>query len=168
MQSAVTKLIDLNKFRITKSGSFCVGQIVKITEEGQALVNYLGNAIGPVEARSVIDTPSKPDNHGGGDVSVLLVFEDGDITLPIIVGIIHNTLYPLTSSEAVTVPMDGPRDVVLDGRKMVLDAKEEIVLRCGKSSVTLKKDGKIVVKGAQIVSQASGTNKIRGAAVRIN
>ncbi|MCC6418741.1 MAG: hypothetical protein IT429_10940, partial [Gemmataceae bacterium] len=48
------------------------------------------------------------------------------------------------------------------------DAKEEIVLRCGKSSITLRKDGKVVVLGAEVVSRASGTNKIKGAAVRIN
>jgi hypothetical protein len=50
----------------------------------------------------------------------------------------------------------------------VFDAKDEIQLRCGKSSVTLRKDGKIEIKGTQIVSRASGVNRIKGASVAIN
>jgi len=51
---------------------------------------------------------------------------------------------------------------------MVFNAEKEIELCCGKSSLIMKKDGRIVIKGIQLVSRASGVNKIKGAAVRIN
>lgn len=168
MQSAITDLINLNNLWTTEAISFCVGEIVKITEEGRAMVDYPGNPMGPLEARSVINAPFKREDYSGGNISVLLFFENGDPTLPIVAGIIHDTLYPLAPSEEMTVSMERPHDAVLDGKKMILEAKEELVLHCGKSSVTLKKDGKIVLKGTKIVSRASGTNKIKGAAVRIN
>lgn len=168
MQSAVMNLINLNNLRTTEAISFCVGEIAKITEDGRAIVDYPGNSTGPLEARSVVNAPFKREDYSGGNISVLLFFENGDPTLPIIGGIIHDTLYPFAPPEEVTVSMERPHDAVLDGNKMILEAKEEIVLHCGKSSVTLKKDGKIVLKGIQIVSRASETNKIKGAAVRIN
>lgn len=59
-------------------------------------------------------------------------------------------------------------DARVDGRRVVLHADDEILLECGASSILLRKDGKIIVKGAQIVSRASGRHKIRGASVQIN
>ncbi len=168
MQSAITDVINLNILLTTEAISFCVGEIVKITEEGCAMVDYPGNPMGHLEARSVINDPSNCNINVQGSIPVLLLFENGDPTLPIIIGIIRDTLYPLAPSEEMTVYMERPHDAVLDGKKMILEAKEEIVLHCGKSSVALKKDGKIVLKGTKIVSRASGTNKIKGSAVRIN
>jgi hypothetical protein len=68
----------------------------------------------------------------------------------------------------MTVSLDRPSEAILDGQRIVFDAQNEIVLRCGKSSLTLRKDGKVVVRGTEIVSRASRTNKIKGAAVQIN
>jgi hypothetical protein len=124
--------------------------------------------MGPIEARSVIDVPPRSDYHDQRGIPVLLIFEHENPALPIIVGIIHDTLYSPVPTEEGTLTVERPRDAVIDGRKIVFDAKEEIMLRCGRSSVILRKDGKIVVKGTQIVSRASGTQKIKGASVRIN
>lgn len=168
MQGAVRQLTELTRVQPSEVGGFCVGQIVHITKDGRALVDYAGNQGGPVGARSVIDGASDHDNHSQENIPVLLVFENGDPTLPIIVGIIRETLYQATSLKEAASSVKRQREAILDGRKVSLDAKEEIVLRCGKSSVTLRKDGKIIVKGTQIVSRASGTNKIKGASIRIN
>lgn len=170
MKSAVIRLNDPNTLRGTEFIAFSVGEIVKITEEGRAVVDYPGNPMGPVEARSVIGSSPQQTSEREQLFPVLLAFENGDPALPIIVGIIRHSLYPPISSHEVTLSIDNdkPQDAVVDGRKVVLEAKEEIVLHCGQSFITLKKDGKIVVKGTQIVSRASRTNKIKGAAVRIN
>jgi hypothetical protein len=124
--------------------------------------------MGPVEARSIITTPSEHGYHSKTSIPILLVFENGDPSLPIIIGIIRDTLCPLVTSQEITLSRQQPCDVIIDGSTMIFDAKEEIVLRCGKSSVTLTKEGKIVIKGTQIVSRSSGTHKIKGASVRIN
>jgi hypothetical protein len=51
---------------------------------------------------------------------------------------------------------------------VILKARERIELRVGQSSVVLSKDGRVTVKGEEVVSRAMGVNKIRGAAVKIN
>ena len=61
-----------------------------------------------------------------------------------------------------------PVDAVLDGRRVVLEAHDEIVLRCGESSISLRKDGKVVIRGRELVSRAAEINKIKGGAVHIN
>jgi hypothetical protein len=169
MESTVTKLIDAGILQDSEAKSFCLGKIIMITDEGRALVDYPDNQMGPLAARSVIDVPARYYRLGTVNIPVLMVFEDGDLNLPIIVGIIQDTVFPVEPSEEIILkPVKQQRDVVVDGKKMVFDAKEEIVLRCGKSSVTLKKDGKIVVKGTRITNRASATNKIKGASVLVN
>jgi len=42
------------------------------------------------------------------------------------------------------------------------------VLRCGKASVVLRKDGRVTVKGTHIVSASTGPHKIKGASVELN
>lgn len=95
---------------------------------------------------------------------VVLLFEGGDPRQPIVVGVIQDARQSReathTAPQAVTVQSDGERFVV--------DAEREIVLRCGEASITLTRAGKVIIKGAYIVSRSSGLNKIKGAAVDIN
>jgi hypothetical protein len=48
------------------------------------------------------------------------------------------------------------------------EAGKEIVLRCGDASITLTRAGKILIKGAYVLSRSSGVNRIQGGAVEIN
>lgn len=52
--------------------------------------------------------------------------------------------------------------------RIELVAEQEIVLRCGDASITLTKAGKIVLRGAYVLSRSSGVNKIKGGSVQIN
>jgi hypothetical protein len=54
------------------------------------------------------------------------------------------------------------------GETLVFAAEEEIRLVCGKSSITLTRNGRVVVKGVEIVSRGTRTNKIKGGSVSIN
>lgn len=56
----------------------------------------------------------------------------------------------------------------VDGERLVLEAEKEIVLRCGKSSITLTADGRVNVKGKQLLSRADGQNRVQGASVQLN
>jgi len=49
-----------------------------------------------------------------------------------------------------------------------LEATEEVVLKCGKSSIVLNAQGKVLVKGSEVISRAAGEIKIRGVFVSIN
>ena len=69
---------------------------------------------------------------------------------------------------AKSIPTRGNVEARLDGRRVVLEGRDEIVLRCGSASITLTRDGKLVVKGAYVESRATGVNRIKGGAVKIN
>jgi hypothetical protein len=116
-----------------------------------------------VFARSIISVaPADKERE------VLLTFDNGDPQFPIIVGFIQNQPVIDEKPETLTLNRESLEDVVLDGRRITIDAREEIVLRCGNGSVKLRKDGTIIIKGTNLVSRAKAANKIKGAAVRIN
>ncbi len=52
--------------------------------------------------------------------------------------------------------------------ELVLSAKRKLTLRCGKSSITLHPNGKIVLRGEYILSDAEGTNRINGGRIELN
>ena len=93
---------------------------------------------------------------------VLVVQPDGK-SRPVIVGLVSSTV----NRDVSDLPTR-PKTAALDGNKVVLDANKEIVLRCGASSITLTKEGNIVIRGKKVTSRASGTNKVKGATVQIN
>jgi len=63
---------------------------------------------------------------------------------------------------------DTPLTADVDGKRVRIDGKDEIVLRCGKSSITMRRNGRIVIRGVQVESRAAGRNRIKGGAVLIN
>jgi hypothetical protein len=61
-----------------------------------------------------------------------------------------------------------PVELRLDKQKFVFTAEQEIVLRCGKASITLTRAGKVLIRGAYILNRSSGVNRIKGGSVQIN
>ena len=98
--------------------------------------------------------------HIGRDV--VLVFEAGKSDRPIITGCIRRT-------DCHSLP-DLPARVELeaDGERLVVSALHGLVLRCGKASISLSPEGKIVVRGTHVVSHSSGLNRIKGGSVQVN
>jgi hypothetical protein len=170
MYSLAPALENWNQLGSSGNANLCVGQVLEVTAQGHGLVDFPGNEMGPLRARSIVRVPPGQDPTCLENLSVLLAFESGDATLPIILGFVRDTLCapPAPAAAMLSLPPGRPQEGTVDGARIVFDAKEEIVLRCGKSSLTLRKDGKVVVKGAEIVSRATGANKIKGAAVKIN
>jgi uncharacterized protein (DUF2345 family) len=56
----------------------------------------------------------------------------------------------------------------VDGRRVRIVAKDEIVLECGQASVTLRRNGRIIIRGTYVETHSEGTNRIKGGQVRIN
>jgi hypothetical protein len=52
--------------------------------------------------------------------------------------------------------------------EILLEAKHSLTLRVGDGSITIRKDGRILVKGKDLVSHAQRMNRIKGGAVSIN
>jgi hypothetical protein len=137
-----------------------VGRIVAVAPDGAFLVDYPATMTGAQPALLAASAPSAASEEVIGR-HVVLLFEDGRPERPIIVGWVA----PGSSERAAAPPH---RDIRVDGRRIVLAGDEEIQLRCGKASLTLTADGKVVVAGVNVVSHARATNRIRGAAVRVN
>jgi hypothetical protein len=99
---------------------------------------------------------------GPGDFGrqAVLNFENGDPNKPIILGLLQ--------SPAPAAPTEPPVSITLDGEQLALTAKNEIVLRCGKSSITLTRAGKVLIRGAYVLTRSSGVNRIKGGSVQIN
>ncbi len=100
---------------------------------------------------------------------VLVVFQDGDRNKPIIVGLLEEPLESLVEMTAATKETpDHKQELRIDGKRVVIEADDEIELKCGQGSITIRKDGKIVVKGTHVLSHATGPNRIRGGSVSLN
>jgi hypothetical protein len=59
-------------------------------------------------------------------------------------------------------------EVQIDGTSIVIDAEQSVTLRCGEASITLRRDGKIIVKGINIISAARAANRIVGGSIELN
>ena len=125
----------------------------------------LGTA--PVAARSTVAL--SPADVGR---EVVLLFDEGDPARPLVTGVLQPAPVapPSVQPARVTGRLrgEGVPGVTSDGREMVIEAERELVLRCGKSSVVLRADGEIQIRGVRITSRARATNKVRGATVQIN
>jgi hypothetical protein len=62
----------------------------------------------------------------------------------------------------------GQLAVSMDGETVRLSAERNIELRCGAASLILRKDGKIVISGTNVVSASRGSNRVRGATISLN
>lgn len=52
--------------------------------------------------------------------------------------------------------------------ELVIEAGASLTLRVGGGSITLREDGRILIKGSDLVSHAARLNRIRGGSVEIN
>lgn len=132
-----------------------IGTLAGFNETGFPLVQFADNKMDcPADARSTIPLT---EQQIGSDVLVL--FEQGQASKPIIIGLVQ---------PPASAPLQKPFEVKLDGEQLVLSADKEIVLRCGKSSITLTRAGKVLIRGAYLLSRSSGVNRIKGGSVQIN
>ena len=136
-----------------------MGILIGFRDEGcTPLVLFPGQASSAaVAAASAIDVHG---THIGRQV--VLIFENGDPRRPIIVGL-------LKSTHACPLPeQPGRVQVEADGERLIVSAKEQLVLRCGKASITLTKAGKVLIQGAYVSNRSSGVMRIKGGSVQIN
>jgi hypothetical protein len=132
-----------------------IGRIAAIRPAAGPLVDFPANTSGAlVPARSSVRIT---ENEIGKEVALL--FEDGDSAKPLIIGVMQNP------NETETLR---PARVTIDEDTLVLSAKKEIVIRCGKASITLTNAGKVLIRGAYLLNRSSGVNRIKGGSVQIN
>ena len=142
-----------------------IGELTSVSELGQVKVDFPGNPVRRViPARST--TVFSADEIG---TKVALMFEAGDPLKPIVLGPLQKldkSQHNIMENVAVEQPIQV--DAYVDGEKITLNAKNEIVLQCGESSITLTKAGKILIRGKYILSRSTGVNRIKGGSVLLN
>ena len=136
-----------------------VGELLALAPDSRVpLVRIPGQAgHSAVPARSAVDLHGAHIGH-----PVVLMFDEGDPTRPIVMGVLREKPgWPLAEPPAQV-------DVDADGQRLIVSAKEQLVLRCGKASITLTKAGKVLVEGTYLLSRSSGVNRIKGGSVQLN
>jgi len=129
-----------------------IGEVVGVTLDNQAMVDYPGNPHGQLLAKSTLNHPPPENWQREQPLSVLILFENNDPTQPVIIGLVNKTLFS---------PAPNNKNLVLEG-------KDSITLKSGRSQISLQKNGKVIIKGMDLISRAKRTNKIKGSSVSIN
>jgi hypothetical protein len=149
-----------------------LGLFVGFNEEGDPLVDYPGNPTAScIPSRSTVVLT---EQDRGRDVA--LVFESGDPARPILLGLIQpaipnsQRLYAEVRNLKTAVgPTGGMKiDATVDGKCIEIEGQDQIVLRCGEASLTLRRNGRVIIRGTYVESRSKGVNRIKGGSVQIN
>lgn len=171
-------------------GEVVLGEFIGFNSDGEPLVTYAGAN----EATTAMSTIAITHENKGRQVALL--FANGDFSKPVIMGLIYSPLMGILNSVEVIPAEDRNADLVkeellekddvstgqsdisaetatentayVDGNRVVLEGKEEIVLKCGEASITLTKAGKILIRGKYLLNRSSGVNRILGGSVQVN
>ena len=140
-----------------------VARLVAGSVPGKLIVDFDGNPHDPLAtARTVVALDQRAlDEAIAVRRMAVLLFENGDARLPIVVGLVSADpgasllsalLAPAPSAPApqpVMAPA-APVEARVDGKRIVVEGQEEVVLKCGEASITLKRDGKLILRGAYV------------------
>ena len=164
---------------VLSPGEIVIGVLTGINQQGQALVNFQDNLVAlPIPAISTIEFSTRQIGR-----QVALLFAEGNLSKPVIMGLIHSALDVMLENFEVVVEEENKEetsssndnaktsvmeDVLLDGKRIVLEGKEEVVLKCGEASITLTKAGKILIRGKYLLNRSTGVNRIMGGSVQVN
>lgn len=136
------------------------GCIANIQESGIIMVEFEGDE-SPV-ACDFLRTSSAP----------LPLLSTGDHVLCAIEtvsthGYVMGVIQPYNQVEVANANRNAAQEIYPHAQ-IKFNAEEKIILQCGSSSLTLEKEGKVIILGETITSRARGTHKIKGGSVQIN
>ncbi|MFL0809009.1 MAG: DUF6484 domain-containing protein [Agarilytica sp.] len=159
---------------VAANNELILGMVASVDAASQPKVEYFLQ--GKKYAVNAITTQALSADQVGRQVA--LMFVNGNGQQPIVLGLIRNALddaidnfeknNEVEVSEQKVSETSEPNVCKVDGEKLVLEGKEEVVLKCGSSSISLNKNGKIVLRGKYLVSRSSGVNRIMGGSVQVN
>ena len=136
----------------------CVGNVARVDGQGAVYVEFRGSLGRPT--RALIASTAFSELASRASVlgqRVLLNFDGGDPRAPVVVAVVCDTL---ESAMPVERLLRAPRVKVV--------AEEHLELSCGKSSMRLDREGRLVLRAEDVVSRGVRSNKVKGGAVSIN
>ena len=141
------------------SNAVVVAELIALADNGSAPVVMDKACANPIalRARSIVDLHSA---HIGRQV--VLSFEQGDPTRPIVMGVLRDV-------EGWPQPECPPQvEVTADNQRVVVTARQQLVLQCGRASITLTRVGKVIIDGTYVLSRATGLNRVKGGSIQLN
>ncbi|MBX6362549.1 MAG: hypothetical protein IRZ00_01665 [Gemmatimonadetes bacterium] len=136
------------------AGPVARGRILGVADDGALMVGCDADGTEPVPC-DVLRTGRAPVELAAGDVVLVLLPLGGEPR-----GVILGRVEPYGAATEAAGG-DAPDELVLEARR-------NLTLRCGEGSITLREDGKVLIKGKDLVSHAQRVNRIKGGAVSIN
>lgn len=146
----------------------CIGTIVAIEANGDLLIDFPGNNLGQVSARTALPFSSRSSNTDLLGHQVVVTFENNDPALPVVIGRIAPLAGEGPRWTTGTADTAEPDDLTVEHKVITFNATQKVVFNCGKASITLTDSGKVILKGEYILSHSYGENRIRGGSVAIN
>lgn len=151
-----------------QQGEVLIGYIQGITKQGKAEVSFHANQ----QIHTYVALTTLPVSMELLGRNVVLSFVEGDLSQPIIMGLLWEPDHqapkskPKTAAQATTPYPDQQPESLSDFK--IIRAADRIELTCGQASITLTHTGKIMLRGQMISSQAAGAHRIKGGSVQIN
>ncbi|GMR16240.1 MAG: DUF6484 domain-containing protein [Gammaproteobacteria bacterium] len=168
------------------AGVIIIGSIVDLDTQGRPLVNFNENlSAKPLIALTTLSLKRKHISR-----QVALLFNDGDLNQPVIMGFIYKPLdellenfeltpadndeaspFPESEDEvhtAAEIKRKADNQVYVDGKHVCIEGAEEVTFKCGKASITLTRSGKILIRGTYLLNRSTGVNRIMGGSVQVN
>ena len=162
--TTVDELPDRLSDAMFDATSVHLATIVSISAEGELQVQLDPDGPAVVARLAIAATRERIDVAIAQCQQTVVVFENGDRARPIILGFIE-TLPAPAAPPAETVQVV---EADVDGKRVRITAQDEIVLQCGPASVTLRRNGRVLIRGTYIETRSDGTNRIKGGQVQIN
>ena len=151
LASARAVLADVVGWAKLAGEGVSVATFAGFNDEGQFMV-MLSDARNPVQALSTVGLAQSE-----AGAKVVVAFEKANARAPIIIGRLQAGAPPAAAAI-----------LKVDGERVVLQAEQQIELRCGEASLVLTRAGKVLIRGNYVLSRSRGANKIKGAFVGIN
>ncbi|MBJ6761923.1 hypothetical protein JGU66_14205 [Myxococcaceae bacterium JPH2] len=162
-----------------------VGRLIGVSLDGQPLVRFEGFPE-PIPARNFVALDMAQLRVAVGEQrQVVLFFEKGDPSCPLLVAIARDSNVPSFLEQLLEEagrpgdlktpsPVEPSPAAVVKAKnavpeeRVVLGAQRELVLQVGEASITLRRDGTILLRGVRVESRASGLQLIRGGKIELN
>jgi hypothetical protein len=142
--------------------------IVSITDDGSPELQVDANSPKVAARLAIAVTRARIETAIVLHQQAVVLFEHGNRSRPIIVGFIE-TIQPEPAAPQPDAAEKAPIiEADVDGKRVRLTAHDEIVLECGPASVTLRRNGRVIIRGTYVETRSEGTNRIKGGQVQIN
>lgn len=132
-----------------------LGRIIKIDDSG-IFVSFNG-----IEIKTDSLCPLGKDDVGK---TCAIQFIQGDLSRPLVMGLIHSTMSVKATEKRDTADML----VTRQGKQVVIQADDELVLQCGESCIVMTAEGTVYIRALYIDSHAQATQRLRGGSVQVN